>query len=231
MSDALTVTAAITGGLLPALLWLWFWLREDASHPEPRRLIALAFLAGMIAVAAVVPIEQWVETLLPTQTDIFIVWAAIEELTKFLFAWIAVLRLRDNDEPIDAVMYLVAVALGFAAAENTLFLLSPVAGSSLPQIIVTGDFRFIGATLLHVLSSAVIGAGFALSFYKPARIKRLFVLCGVILSILLHAAFNLFILNLPVEDLLRTFSFVWIGLVGLIALLEYIKRIRPRSAY
>jgi hypothetical protein len=37
----------------------------------------------------------------------------------------------DNDEPIDAVVYMVTVALGFAAVENTLFsALSPLSGNS-----------------------------------------------------------------------------------------------------
>ncbi len=229
MSDSIPFIAAVTGGLLPALLWLWFWLREDSRHPEPRRLIALAFLAGIAAVVLVIPLEQWVAPLLPNQTLVFIVWSAIEELTKFSLAWITVLRRRDNDEPIDSVIYMVVVALGFAAAENTLFLLSPLAGVSVGQVILTGDYRFVGATLLHVLASATIGASLALSFYKPRSVKARYLAVGVILSLMLHGAFNILILNTPSGDLVRTFSFVWIGLVGLLALLEFIKRIRPRS--
>jgi len=34
--------------------------------------------------------------------------------------------------------------------------------------------------------------------------------------------------NTPEEHLLRTFGYVWIGLVALLAVLEYIKRIHPR---
>ena len=64
MSEITTVIAASLGGLLPALAWLWFWLREDSKHPEPRRLIALAFLAGMVAVAVAIPLEKGVQPLL-----------------------------------------------------------------------------------------------------------------------------------------------------------------------
>ena len=46
MSELTPILAAMAGGFLPALAWLWFWRREDAPHPEPRKLIALAFLAG-----------------------------------------------------------------------------------------------------------------------------------------------------------------------------------------
>jgi RsiW-degrading membrane proteinase PrsW (M82 family) len=229
VSASIPFITAIIGGLLPALLWLWFWLREDSRHPEPRRLIALAFLAGIAAVACVIPIEQWVAGHLPNQAITFVVWSAIEELTKFILAWITVLRLKDNDEPVDSVIYMVVVALGFAAAENTLFLLSPLAGVTLSQVILTGDYRFVGATLLHVLASSTIGASLALSFYKSRWTKARYLAAGVILSLFLHGAFNLLIISTAPEALVRTFSFVWIGLLGLIALLEFIKRIQPRN--
>jgi RsiW-degrading membrane proteinase PrsW (M82 family) len=123
---------------------------------------------------------------------------------------------------------MVTVALGFAAAENALFLLSPLGGETVVQTFITGNLRFIGATLLHVLSSAVIGVALGLSFYKSKSIKRHNVFIGVILACLLHSAFNFFILNTAEESLFRTFSFVWLGVIALLAMLEYIKRIHPR---
>lgn len=221
--------AAIAGGIFPALAWLWFWRREDAQHPEPRFLIALAFFAGMVSVAVVIPLEKFVASYLVGQTLIFTAWSAIEEIVKYLAARVTVLRRREDDEPIDPVIYMVTVALGFAAAENTLFLLSPLAGTTLLETIVTGDLRFVGATLLHVLSSAVIGVALGISFYKRKRTKRLYAFFGVILAILLHSLFNFLILNTPEQDLLRTFGYVWVGLIALLAILEYIKRIRPRG--
>jgi RsiW-degrading membrane proteinase PrsW (M82 family) len=239
--DALPVGAAIAGGVLPALAWLWFWRREDDKHPEPRRLIALAFLAGMVTVAVVIPIEQFVApylttaqsliaATLPASTFVFLAWSAIEEICKYLAARWSVLRRREDDEPIDPVIYMVTVALGFAAVENSLFLLSPLAGTTLWQTIQTGDLRFVGATLLHVLASSVIGVALGLSFYKRKAARRRYAFWGVILAIALHGSFNFLILNTPESNLLRTFGLVWIGLVALLGILEYIKRIRPRWA-
>lgn len=228
MNESLPFVAAIAGGVLPALAWLWFWRREDSTHPEPRRLIALAFFAGMVCVALVIPLEKAVQPFLATQTLIFAVWSAMEELIKYFAARVTVLRRREDDEPIDPVIYMVTVALGFAAAENALFLLSPLAGENSLQIFMTGNLRFIGATLLHVLSSAVIGIAMALSFYSRRSTKRWYTFFGVILAILLHAAFNFLILNTPEASLLRTFAFVWTGLIALLGILEYVKRIHPR---
>ena len=227
MPELTSVTAAAAGGILPALAWLWFWRREDSAHPEPRRLIALAFLAGMVAVAIVIPLEKFVQPFLGSMTLVFTAWSAMEEVVKYLMARLTVLRSSQDDEPIDPVIYMVTVALGFAAAENTLFLLSPLSGDTIVQTVLTGNLRFVGATLLHVLSSAVIGVALGLSFYKSRSAKRLYALFGVILAILLHSTFNFLILNAPEEHLLRSFGLVWIGVIALIAVLEYIKRIHP----
>jgi len=228
MPEITPTLAALAGGIFPALAWLWFWRREDSAHPEPRRLIALAFLAGMVTVALVIPIQKYIATLLSSTTLIYTAWSAIEEIMKYLAARFTVLKRREDDEPIDPVIYMVAVALGFAALENALFLLSPLSGDTATQTILTGNLRFVGATLLHVLSSAVIGVALGLSFYKPKAAKRAYALFGVILAILLHSAFNFFILNTPEAHLLRTFGYVWIGLIALLAVLEYVKRIHPR---
>lgn len=228
MNELYTIGAAALGGVLPALAWLWFWRREDSRHPEPRMLIALAFLAGMLTVAVVIPIEKGVAPYLGSTTLIFIAWSIIEEVFKFLAASLTVLRRRDDDEPIDPVIYMVTVALGFAAAENTLFLLSPLAGASVLQTILTGNLRFVGATLLHVLSSAAVGVAIGLAFYKKPVARRMYVFGGVILACILHSTFNFFILNTAETELLRTFSFVWLGVVLLLAMLEFVKRLRPR---
>lgn len=228
MSEPLVILAATAGGVLPALAWLWFWLREDSKHPEPRRLIALAFMAGMVCVVFAVPIEKAVQPYLASTVLVFTAWSIIEEILKFIFAYATVLRLSEDNEPIDPVIYMVTVALGFAAAENTLFLLSPISGSTMLQTLLTGNLRFIGATLLHVISSAAIGVAMGMTFYKRKKTRRIAIFLGVILACLLHASFNFFILSAPEDTLLRTFSFVWVGVIVLLAVLEYVKRIHPR---
>ena len=230
MPDLLPLIAAFAGGLFPALAWLWFWNRED-SHPEPKRLVALAFIAGMITVAIVIPIQKYAAGFFVTQTMIFTAWSTIEETMKYLAARATVLWRHEDDEPIDPVIYMIAVALGFAALENTLFMLSPLSGSTVLDAVMTGNLRFVGATLLHVLCSAVIGIALALSFDKHGMKHGAYVLGGVILASFLHSGFNFLILNAPEENLLRTFGMVWIGVIGVLGVVEYIKRIRPRARY
>lgn len=227
MSEVTSVLAALAGGLFPALAWLWFWSRED-SHPEPKRLIALAFIAGMLTVLAVIPMQKFVAGFVLTQTALYTAWSIIEEVMKYVAARLAVLWRHEDDEPIDPVIYMIAVALGFAALENTLFLMSPLAGSTSLETIMTGNLRFVGATLLHVVSSAVVGLALAFSFYKPHRVHAWYVLAGVILASALHSGFNFLILNSPETQLFRTFAYVWVGVIAVLAAVEYAKRIHPR---
>ena len=81
----------------------------------------------------------------------------IEEVLKFIFAYILVLRSKDDNEPIDPIIFMITTALGFAAIENMLFLIDPITSNNLHLSIYTGNLRFIGAMLLHTVSSATIG--------------------------------------------------------------------------
>ena len=236
-----TLLFALMGGILPALLWLWFWLKEDKARPEPRGLIFLSFVVGMITVAFVVPLEQAAEFLsikvaaslafVSAQTTTVLAWATIEESAKYIVGLLVVLRRKANDEPIDAIIYMITIALGFAALENTLFLLNPLNAGDLPGSILTGNLRFLGATLLHTLSSGVVGAAMAFSFYKSGLVKKMYVSLGLLLAIVLHSAFNFIIIVTNGEKLLAALLFVWAGIILLILLFEKVKRIRNQTFF
>ncbi len=220
---SLALLAAVVGGILPALLWLVFWLMEDRCDPEPKRYIFFCFIAGMIAVPLVLPLEKLADTYF-SGSQLLFVWAALEELIKFGAAYLAALRFRVFDEPLDGVIYLVTAALGFSALENVFFLVTPAFDGDLLRTIVTGDLRFIGASLLHTLSSATIGIALAFSFYKAAAWRRVAALMGVILAIALHTLFNFFILTSGSGSTFLVFLAIWIGIVALLFAIEQVKQ-------
>lgn len=220
-------------GIVPALLWLWFWLQEDRLHPEPRVLVGRVFIAGMVAMAPAIIIQFVSRTYLGTPTDtsahsvaVMVVWAAAEEISKFLAAFIIALRTRENDEPVDNMIYLITAALGFAALENSFYLLDPLGHGSLLQGLATGNLRFFGSTLLHVLSSGVIGVALAFAFFKRGVVKEAWIAGGLILAIGLHVLFNFLILSLVDQNILGVFAMVWIGILVLLLFFERVKHIR-----
>lgn len=219
-----TIIVAIVGGIIPPLLWLFFWLREDRLHPEPKRIIIASFMLGMVAVLVVLPFEFLMLHLIPAAGGVLLAWSIIEELAKYLAAYIGGLRTKADNEPIDPVIYLITAALGFAALENILFLLGPF--DSLTLGIITGNIRFVGATLLHTVASGAIGLSIALSFYRDKRTKIVYRTAGVVAAVAIHFLFNRFILETEGGGILMIFSFVWIAVILLLLFFEKVKRIR-----
>ncbi len=236
---------AVAGGILPSLVWLWFWLREDRESPEPTGLIALSFFAGMAIVYFVLPLQQFVLSSISSIMDIsnaiaiqlsvvppnqqtvqITLWAFIEELAKYGTVFFIAFKTKFFDEPMDAVMYLITAALGFAAMENILYIFKDLTNGGAVDVLFNGNMRFIGATIVHIVSSAIIGIAMAFSFYAPRSIKFIAATVGIIIAALLHAYFNLSIIDS--DGTLKTllvFSQFWATIVGIIIMLAIIKRL------
>jgi RsiW-degrading membrane proteinase PrsW (M82 family) len=220
---------ALLSGVLPALLWLWFWLKEDKLHPEPKSRVFGTFIAGGIMVLFAIVFEKFVGDMIASTEYRYIAWAAIEELVKFAAVAIIALRSKDMDEPIDAMVYCITVALGFAALENTLFILSPLDAGDVTKTIITGNMRFVGATLVHIVSSASIGFMIGLTFYRRRITKIIFGFVGILIAITLHSAFNLSIINVSTTSTLKVFAWVWCAIIILMILFEEIKVVKPKQ--
>ncbi|HBH71627.1 MAG: hypothetical protein UU88_C0009G0021 [Parcubacteria group bacterium GW2011_GWC1_42_11] len=239
------VAIAVLGGVIPSLVWLWFWLKQDKHYPEPTGLIALSFFAGMAIVYFVLPLQKLVVasiapimnvadllaqkfSLIPAseQTIKITLWAFIEEFAKYTTVFLIAFKSKHFDEPIDAVVYLITAALGFAAMENTLYILKDIADKETLEMLVNGNMRFIGATIVHIVSSAIVGIAIAFSFYAPRFIKFIAVAIGILVASMLHAYFNLSIMDSDgTLNTLIVFSKFWAAIIGIIILLALVKRV------
>lgn len=218
---------AFVSGLVPALFWVWFWLREDNKRPEPLFLIAITFIAGMAVVPMALPLQKAAISLY-SGANVLIVWVIIEELLKYAVALAIVFWNKEVDEPIDMIIYMIVIALGFAALENALFIFNPLVMGEYLSSALTGGFRFLGATLLHVLASGTVGVFMALAYYKSKGTQALAGTAGLFVAIVLHALFNFFIMDASGETILAVFLFVWIGIILLFLLFEKVKLIEQR---
>jgi RsiW-degrading membrane proteinase PrsW (M82 family) len=230
--DAVTPSSffySLLGGILPALVWLAFWLREDKRRPEPRGMIAITFLAGMCAVPAVIPFQLWTERMFPGAglALLFLAWAIFEEVLKFLAAWFTGLGSKEDNEPLDPLIYMMTAALGFAALENALFILAPLQAGEVLQGVITGNVRFVGATLLHTIAASAIGIALSLSFYKTRIVRIASFTAGLLIAIALHTLFNVLIMQEQAGTMIAAFGFVWIAAVIILLFFEKIKRVYP----
>lgn len=224
---------ALLGGVLPALLWMWFWMHEDYEHNEPKWIIALTFLVGMCTVFLVYPFQKMFPNIAVEPGDfttlwVITSWAGLEELFKFGAAYFCALKVKGVfNEPIDAFIYLMTAALGFTAMENTFYLLAPLLQGDTVGSIMTGNLRFMGASLLHVVASGTLAIFISYAFYKKSKIIKWFYwLFGIIAATIIHTAFNYFIIVTADGNTYLIFSFVWITTVLLILALEHVKRIK-----
>ena len=202
------MTAAIIGtnasyllfAFLPPILWLLFYLRED-RHPEPKNLLLLAFIGGMASAVVAVVVEiglvghnglVWVNQNIPQDAFIvFLIIGLVEEYVKYLPVKLLILQRKDFDEPVDAMIYMMTAALGFAALENALFIFPIFQQDMFTGLTVTAN-RFLGANLLHALCSGTVGFFLARSWFSPKR--HHFVALGILIATLLHTLFNSLIL-------------------------------------
>ena len=181
---------AFLGGLIPSLLWLWFWLKEDDKHPEPKSMLSIVFIMGMLAVMVVLPIQKFIQTHIGSSNLEVILWASAEEILKY-FAVLAVLyKTTIAEEPIDWPIYLV--------------------------------------TLLHTISSGIIGIAIGLSFFMKEWKKGWFLAVGFIVAITLHSAFNFFIMSGNGSNFLRILAFLWVVTIIVMLLFEKVRRISEK---
>ncbi len=195
----------VTIAFIPGLVWLVFFAREDV-HPEPKKMVAKVFLAGMVITLPTVAVQIVLDslfnflgaTLIVVFGFLFIfITAAVEEVAKFLAAYLNMEKNKTFNEPLDAMIYMVAAATGFATVEN-LFILLELAGSSfnLGQPIFWQHFfvRFAGATFLHVISSGLVGYYWAKVHWGKKRSEHKLtnkkLIWGLFLASLIHAWFN-----------------------------------------
>lgn len=191
-------TTLVAMGLTPSLIWLYFYARKDC-HPEPKSLLAQTFLMGIIISPVAILLQlsfnqlasivSGIDPATIQNTSYFFIWAAVvEEVIKFYAIRMLIMRSSEFDEPVDAMIYMITAGLGFAAMENILVMFR-VFPDGTQTTLATWALRFTGATLLHALSSGLLGYFLAMSWFFQEHKKKL-ILIGLIIATVFHFTFN-----------------------------------------
>ena len=218
------IILALTLGLLPGFAWLVFYMAED-RHAEPKRLIVLTFVAGMAFAFFAVVVEQLFNNAaaianIPEFSIISLVGLAlIEEVAKFVAADFAVGKSPALADPVDVMIYMIVAALGFATLENIGAIANGGAAGAtlLATVFQMVSLRFVGATLLHSLTSGIVGYHWAKGIARKQVGRNL--LLGLAIATALHAFFNYLILNYGNI----AYSVVFLVLVGFVVLNDFEK--------
>jgi len=213
--------------LSPGIFWLIFYRRKDREEPEPKKLVLKIFLWGMVMTIPAAALEFIVDYIMPYSDSgslsqiiwgTFIVIAPVEEYLKYLVIKRKIYGHPEFNERLDGVIYGVIAGLGFASLENIMAAL----GNG-PSVIL---FRFFTATLMHALTSGIVGYYLGRSRFNPEESKNL-ILRGLVIAILIHGAYN-FMITVGIS---LTIPFLIILILGaFITLNQLIKNLKKRRA-
>jgi RsiW-degrading membrane proteinase PrsW (M82 family) len=190
--EAITFIAII---VVPALFWGGYLYYRDRHRPEPITYKGITFLLGFAAGALALKSYDLLEGL-GFDVDVFAMsrdspWhfylfcvgviGTVEEAPKLLLFVIVCTRFRHFDEEMDGLIYASALALGFAAYENTL-LLSELDGSELLA-------RSITSPLVHTIFASIWGVmiGRAHLAGKPILLPSI---AGLCLAAIAHGTYD-----------------------------------------
>jgi RsiW-degrading membrane proteinase PrsW (M82 family) len=120
---------------------------------------------------------------------------------------------------------MITTALGFAAVENMLFLINPFENKDFILTILTGNMRFIGATLLHTVSSATIAMFISFHFFDSKTKRFFFIILGIASAVIIHSTFNLLMIGNQNASTLAL-ELIWIAVIIVLLAFEKIKKIR-----
>jgi protease PrsW len=185
----LNILIIVLVALAPCAFWLWMIYIWDKCKPAPRSMLIRTFFFG---VGIAIPVAI-IETLLypgsvannvsvSTAAYLaFVVAGVTEESGKFLVVRRGAYISSHFDEPEDGLIYSAAAALGFAALENVIYLLS----FGWQVILVRG----LISNLAHVLFSSLWGYPLALT--KLGIIKNKYITWGgLVAAMVAHGLFD-----------------------------------------
>ncbi|MBU9714261.1 glutamic-type intramembrane protease PrsW [Evansella tamaricis] len=179
----------ITAGLAPAIALLFFFYFKDEYEQEPLSSVIRCFLFGALLVFPIMFIQYALMEegiIKSTFMEAFIQTALIEEFLKWFIVMIAVFHHVHFNQRYDGIVYATAVALGFASAENMLYLIS--------NGLETAFLRALFPVSSHALFGVVMGYYLGCAkFNKKKKVRFLFY--SFFFPYLLHSSYNLIFLT------------------------------------
>jgi RsiW-degrading membrane proteinase PrsW (M82 family) len=194
--------AAIAMSALPALLWLSYFYSQDRHEPEPKHYVfgvyllgafvagpAANFLVGQVTTEQTAAAPMLSAMSLQAVLMAFLVKGLAQELSKYAVVRYTIYLSPEFDEPMDGVIYMTAVGVGFATYENYLYL----QGHEGEVFLSIGAAHVVVTTLAHACFAGVLGyaLGRAKFASMTAALRSLTLFVGLLCATGLSGAFQL----------------------------------------
>lgn len=188
METFFLVTLALTPGIAIAI---YIYL-HDKHEPEPLWLIVISFFYGVLSLGVNLAIGLPIDRLIPIEEHdlkeqafhAFAVVALLEELSKFIFIRGILYRNKNFNEPLDGIVYAVMVGMGFATAENIIYVWHGGGGTAI--------IRMFSAIPAHALFAVLMGYWLGKAKFIHAKETR-YGLLSLITATLFHGVYDYFL--------------------------------------
>lgn len=193
----------LSAGIAPGLALLSYFYLKDEYEPEPISFVFKAFIFGMLIVFPLMFIEYVIEVENLVDSNFirsFFAVGLLEEFFKWFILFYAVYYHVEFDEPYDGIVYGVAVSLGFATAENILYL------------IANGLEFAIGRAILPVSSHALFGVIMGYYLGKGKFVKKRWISLSLLLPFILHGTYDFILVSFEnwLLFMLPFMTFLWL---------------------
>lgn len=183
--------------IIPMSLYLYFIWKYDKYDREPIKLVLASYLWGAIGAVFLAFIGSFalnfiVNFFIDDEFGVNFIGAVfvapfVEEITKGLFLLIIITNKR-FDNLTDGIVYGGAIGLGFGMTENFLYFINNSGNFSEWFNLVVVRSLFSG--VMHLVSTATLGAFLGLSKFMYLPLKITLGLVGLFLAMLIHALWN-----------------------------------------
>ncbi len=187
------LASALSVAIVPLPAYLAIVLLMDRFEPEPRWMLAIAFLWGAsVAVFGAGVLNGIVEILFGEQASAVVGAPIVEESVKAVVLFAFFFMKRDEfDGVVDGVVYAAMVGLGFALMENVDYYSTALVREGPAGLAVSFGLRGVMSPFAHPLFTAMSGIGLGLAEQTGNRWMRwLAPPAGLVAAMGLHAMWN-----------------------------------------
>lgn len=201
--------------LLPAGLFMWLWFLRRRDNTIPAKAVAMAFGLGLILVwpafwledfaekawlafspstahyfvGAVLPLQKPLDVLFPA-LGTFLIVAVVEEGLKYVTLRFWIKQSAVLDQVFDGLLVGVAVGLGFATLENTIYFLHLFRDGNYDTLVFVFFLRFLISTLAHISFGGLMGTFLARGLFNVYNARQ-YTVPAFFLPWFLHGLYDL----------------------------------------
>lgn len=179
---------------------------KDEYNKEPRRHLLISFILGLISIIPAMLLElpllgveqsDFFNTVLGNACKAFIMVALPEELAKFIMLKSYAYKQPEYDEPFDGIVYAVMVGMGFATAENIMYVYE--------YGVATGVIRMFLAVPAHATFAIIMGYFMGKARFSANR-ERYLLIAGLAWAIVFHGSYDFFLFIKDAQQVKTEFS-------------------------